>query len=727
MNGNLKTNIISNEYEFMPSGVNLKIENHTKLGGVNQSYINPAALIALQQEQLRMEEEIKKKKLIDEREKKIKGNLKKYNINKKQNELFSELKKQEEKINKKERLEKLNQELKNKIIKNKNSGKNTSFLPNNSGEENLNTENYKDFIKYTSNTNSNNNDFFSHGYNRINNQNAINSVNIREENNTEHSLDSNNPKKNIFTNNQKIDFQTKINSLSSAPNIKNSKYNNSNPHIYNAKNSNLKNSVNINSKEFETFSFNDIEREMEKPPKPTEKMQLKIINRELKENESVIDIRDDIESIIKRKLEQVKNAFINPYPNSNYDNIDTSEKNHEENSIITPNNNKHFHNKLNNENKKQNSYSTFSNLNSNNNQNRGNLINNNTTFCNTSLCDDISNISSKKNQSIKNNVNLNNSKLAIKNLTHNNNNLDNKSLKYTYNSIHHQNNLNSFYLNSTNILSSNRINDSALSDFSSDNPNNKLKKNKSSGNIQNDKDKIKHNYKSFNKNSIRLNNHIGESSNSDFTVKRKRINSANNRESDSHFFKIISTRKTENIIKNNLNTKYYISSTQGNELESEPCNNINNINPKIDLNVNQNHHPYNPLTVNNNDSNTSCISDLNIKSILEKNISNVKNFRKTGMPTLPEEEDQSKIQKVSLRDKFEIKSYSKNNSNINTSCISNNNTNNFFSGRKLDNVNNTSYMNTNNNNKSFSESSIIRSNKESKSLSKINVNLQKRR
>jgi len=757
--GIVHTNILANEYEFPPLVANFKIENHIRFGGQKEAYLNQAEQTAIQQERLCLEEEARKKQLFQENDRKIKENLKKVNQNKRHTELLNELKKQEDRQSQKEKLEKLNKELRSKII----------------GSYN---KNQKDFSQINCSSNNNN----------LDNDNNDNSRNfyIIEELGGAKDKDSHHKQLSYYIQSER----SKNNAALSQKSMHNSA-------ITNKKR--ISNVVSI-SKDFETFSFNEneIENEMEKPPQPTEKGNLRLINRELKETESVIDIREDIDLLIKRKLDLVaKNSYLATCQlgtanivNTNYINSNNSNCN---NNIDTDENN------LINFNSHQRLNSNFLyNNKSNNNLNVNNLKsivknnNINVNFTNSSSICDISSISNnKKNLNSSNNLKNN----LIRNImakpddeagSHNKLNSNSKSNNFN-------NNQNSFHNFSTNILNSNRINDSALSEFSNDNNNNnnnKLKKTKSSNALVSKNNFITNNSDSKSKSHFNISckstkirgkhtikppkdkinldkNDNQKEKNSEFNYynTKNRISSANiknsnaaafciNNKNSHNFYKITSSTKNKssiNNVKNSLNSKYFSVNTQKTENDDEYNDNNTDNYYASSATTNANNHQHtanlysnktNETAIDNTNQNTSCLSDLNIKLILERNIDTVKNFRKTGMTRIPAEQNNilsNNINETSYCSNA-VKNSNIHNTNNNTSFISNFNNknmnmnkNNQVSVRKFDNINisnnteNSFFTSSNIINSKIASKSIISKSKESKSQSKINVNLQKRR
>ena len=580
INGNLETKIIGSVYEFSSPGVNLKIENHKKYYCSKDGNLNSAEIIAIKHEQLRIQEEIEKKKLLEERDKKIKENLKNYNNIKKQKQ-NEENKKLEDKETQKEKLEKFNKELRNKTINKKKNQENTH-----------NTD-------------------ISNQYN-INNNYAENHI-INDNYISESDM-----KSNYFLNNTKIPMNNKsINEqLSQNKNMKSL--------------GNISSSRKKESREFETFSFNDIEREIEKPPQPAEKMNFKLINRHLKPNESVVDIRDDIDLIIKKKLDLVKNNINNGV------NIFNNE-NSTENNIPEEKNNSNLKGQ---------------------NINSRNINNINTTFNSSKICD-ISSISNRKN--------ANKSSVKEIGLNIKNNNIL-KSVK-NYNSV------------------MNKINDSSLSEFS-----NQISKNNYTKNLKSNKSSSRNLLKNHSKNNFSINtNFMSEKESNLILSQNQRALSTNNKVSlkNSNFFNISTNKKSVNNLKNNITSKYYEINTQETEYNENNtyCNQENTFNNDSNIYSNK----------KKDLNNTSCISDFNVKNILERNIDTVKNFRKTGLSNIPYQNNEKNV--INITKNFKV----------NTSYTSNSNQ---VSIRKFD--------------KSVNDSSMI-SNKKSKSNTKINENLQKRR
>ncbi len=662
-NGTLKTNILSNEYHISPSTVNFKIENHMRISSYEKT-LNKAELTALIHERLREEEENKKKLLIEKRDKIIKENLRKVNQNKKQTKVQNEIKKQEEKLSQKEKLENFNKDLRSKFIVNKNE---KSYYQID------NTD-----LNFKKNIIDNNND--KEEYNReIKNNKIYNYNNIY---NTEN--DNTNDKNKFYSQKDIINSQKwKDNTLTKMDYCSEMNINKKSSEIMNK----------LNSKDLETFSFNDSEGEIERPPQPTEKMKFKIINKELSKIESVIDIREDIDMLIKRKLDLVKNNLV-----SRMEPIENNHFNNNEENYITNN-----HQKL----------SSFL-LNNYNTNNNNNYIKNNInqSLSDTSICN-ISNISNKNNFNSLNNLK---------------NNLIQKIIAKPDNEVNLQNNKNnkySIYNFSTNFLNTNRINDSILSEFSNDNANSKNNKTNSSSKNDFIKNKttfvsnemrIKTGSKLKMKTKLKSREKI-----SDMMINKNRISSANKKiksSQDKSFYKITSTSKSVNKVKNSIINRYYTENTQNTIYDNvtndkfNDCNSNYYLKKESILNVDGNLHK----NINNNDTSylkKSHISDLNIKSILEKNVDAVKNFRKGGIYKSPKQSNNN-ILNI-------IKDCNIDNSN----SMINNNPNQFYNRKNNHLINDTGY---NPSNKLLDEFNF--SNKKeskSKNKSKLNVNLHKRR
>lgn len=117
---NVKSNLIMNEYALSTNLINCKVYNHFQ-DGQNSNY-NQAEMIAVEEEKNRIEEEYRKRLLIEERDRKIKENMKIYQNTLKQKVEFVEKEKNEKKV-KKEKLIEYNNTLRSKVIK---RGKSTS-------------------------------------------------------------------------------------------------------------------------------------------------------------------------------------------------------------------------------------------------------------------------------------------------------------------------------------------------------------------------------------------------------------------------------------------------------------------------------------------------------------------------------------------------------------------------------------------------------------------------
>lgn len=456
LNSNIDNKIY--EYEFSPSGLNLKIENHIK-SNINHTTnnLNKAELIAFQQEQIRIEEENQKKRKIEENNKKIKENLKKKNASNKQIEVQNQQKKFEEKEIQKQKLEKFHKELKQKNIK----------------------------------------------------KNQKNSLMVNIDSNLEE---------------QNLNEKHKIN-------------------------------INNNNKDFATFSFHEIENEIQNPPIKTAKANFNPnINKDFKENDSVVDIREDIDSLIKRKLDQVKNGTYNNEYYNNINQFEFSERQNYNEENISFNKEENF---------TSNTTNNLIKMNSSQNIFKKNQI--------QESLSDISSISHKK---------------QIKEYNYGNkeNNLFSKSKNFQQNNYNPNNivkpNQQSLYKitsNIPNVMEKEnfcKINDSALSDFSSDNDNNTRK--------------------------ILIKNNINKSKDKNFTENKINLKSTN-------------SGNKLNFVKNKISEEYL-------NTENSKFENINN--QKADYSIINNNNTFN--------ANDSFFTEENIKSVLNKNINDVKNFRKSG-------------------------------------------------------------------------------------------------
>jgi hypothetical protein len=125
---NIQTKIIANEFDISPNMINYKIESHFSKKSSESKVLNEAELLALKQEQMRLEEEIKKKKSLEEGNQKIKENLKNYKEQKRQKIQESKQMKMDKKI-KQNRLKNYNTEIREKFF---NKKKNFKQFCNNS-------------------------------------------------------------------------------------------------------------------------------------------------------------------------------------------------------------------------------------------------------------------------------------------------------------------------------------------------------------------------------------------------------------------------------------------------------------------------------------------------------------------------------------------------------------------------------------------------------------------
>jgi hypothetical protein len=125
---NIQTKIIANEFDVSPNMINYKVESHFSKKLSENKILNEAELLALKQEQMRLEEVIMKKKNIEEGNIKIKENLKNYKEQKRQKIEESKQLEMDKKI-KLNRFKTYNIDLRDKFIKKKNS---KTFENNNS-------------------------------------------------------------------------------------------------------------------------------------------------------------------------------------------------------------------------------------------------------------------------------------------------------------------------------------------------------------------------------------------------------------------------------------------------------------------------------------------------------------------------------------------------------------------------------------------------------------------
>jgi hypothetical protein len=118
----LGSKAISNEFVISPHQIQYKVESH--VAGKKDSYtklfpnsnLNQAEIIAMKQEQIRLEEELMKKKQSEEVNRKLKDNIKNYKLNQKEKEIV--LKQNEiDKKNKIEKAKDYNKQLREKAIK----------------------------------------------------------------------------------------------------------------------------------------------------------------------------------------------------------------------------------------------------------------------------------------------------------------------------------------------------------------------------------------------------------------------------------------------------------------------------------------------------------------------------------------------------------------------------------------------------------------------------------